>query len=107
MNKDKFLELYKQYSRETVLLSFLHQKHPAYVELLSAGEDIVPWLFERLKDFSNETFIDQENDPWLSINLIHNLAPEYWYGWNTDNNGQLTKILAFLLDKYANKLTNC
>lgn len=68
MNRERFIELVKQYSNETLFLSFMKGDHPAYVELMTAGKEALPWALEMLQDSIGQHSTDQ--DPWLLINLI-------------------------------------
>jgi hypothetical protein len=67
MDKERFLDLHKQYSLDTVFLSSIEPDHPAYVELFNAGPDIIPWLLERLQN----TIGHDEGDTFDSANCIH------------------------------------
>jgi hypothetical protein len=74
MNKDKFLQLHKQYCLDTALLSFTKTDHPAYIELLTLKNQYgIVWALERLKASIGhdvgDTF-DHDNSPWLSIHLL-------------------------------------
>ena len=77
MNKEEVIELVKQYSNETVILSFTKHDHPAYVKLKAAGPEIIPHLMDRLVDaWKHKTpgQIDVDNDPWLLISLLSELS---------------------------------
>ena len=76
MDYPRFLRLHQDYCADTSSLSFIKYNHPAYQELLQAGEEIVPWLLQRLQDTighdSGQSF-DYTNSPWLSIVLLANI----------------------------------
>lgn len=107
MNKSEFLELVKQYSNETLFLSFTKRDHPAYIKLLTAGEEITPWLLERLKDSIGHDHgdeMDLDNDPWLSIHLLGEItAGVCWDGFPSEHAGKLNEVRNFLLKYGENK----
>ncbi len=51
-DRDRFNKLADQYEIETVLLSSTSQaiKHPAYREIISMGEPVVPLILERMRE---------------------------------------------------------
>jgi hypothetical protein len=73
MNREEVIELVKQYSNETLFMSFTKHDHSAYVKLKAAGSEIIPFLLERLKDTQGRTYgeaFDPDNNPWLLIGLL-------------------------------------
>lgn len=77
MTKDEVIELVRQYSNDTIFLSFIDHSHPAYVKLLAAGDKIAPFLLERLKDSIGQDRginMDRDNCPWLTIDLLSELT---------------------------------
>ena len=69
ITKKKFHELSRQYARETAVLSFTQWSNPAYMELASMGERIVPWLLEDLNS-AFKTGTVSEFDPWAHFSLL-------------------------------------
>ena len=79
MTKKEFLELYSQYCADTLVLSFIKLDHPAYIKLAQAGDHIIPWVLQRLKDsigHDHGDAMDRDNSPWLSISLLCDLTNE-------------------------------
>ena len=73
MNRERFVDLVKQYSNDTLFRSGLNTDHRAYIELMEAGEETIPWALERLQDsvgHDRDESMDLDNDPWLLLNLI-------------------------------------
>jgi hypothetical protein len=104
MTKEDFLQLVKQYSNETVFLSFTKRDHPAFIKLLAEGPSILPWLLERLKDSIGHDGpdhggeIDLDNCPWLSTHLIGELSTSTcWGDFPEEHAGKLVKIRDHLL----------
>lgn len=99
--KEEFMELVKQYSNETIYLSFIERKHPAYVSLLAAGQEIVPWLLERLEDsigHDRGNDMDHDNCPWLAISLLGEItAGVCWDGCPSEHAGRLNEVRSHLL----------
>jgi hypothetical protein len=101
MDKQEFMDLVKQYSNDCVVLSFIKHDHPAYVKLLAAGQDIVPWLLERLRDsigHDRGDYMDYDNCPWLTIALLGEITDGKCFdGFPDDDAGKLVKIRDFIL----------
>lgn len=101
MNKERFLELYKTWSSETAVYSTHQVHHPAYLELKSAGNEIVPWMLSRLQDTVGRDVgdkIDHDNSPWLSICLLHDIVgDECFKEFSYKHAGNLVKIRKHLL----------
>jgi hypothetical protein len=99
--KEEFLECVKQYSNETSVLSYTDREHPAYVKLLAAGQDIIPWLLEKLSDsigHDSGDDMDWDNDPWLTISLLGELSTGIcWDGCPSEHAGKLDKVRTHLL----------
>jgi len=77
MNKEEFLKLHGEYCKDTCGLSFEKRNHSNYVALVNAGEQVIPWLLERLRDSighdEGDTF-DAKNSPWFSTSLLCELT---------------------------------
>ena len=107
MNKEEFLKLHAKYCEDTCALSFTKRDHPAYVAFLNAGEEIIPWLLERLQDGighdEDDTF-DASNSPWLSIDLLSHLSGgECLSKFPFKHAGVLDKVRAHILKWGKNK----
>lgn len=68
MNREEVYSLIKEYSNDTVTLSFTATDHSVYKQLLTGGQEIVPFLLDRLADVGSQFDID--NDPWLVVSLL-------------------------------------
>lgn len=77
MNREEVHELIKVWSHETCMLSYHNYKHPAYLTLLTGGEEIIPFLLERLENSigrdSGDTY-DHDNSPWVTIMAIGDIS---------------------------------
>lgn len=105
MTKEEFIELTKEYSRETIFYSFIKQDHPAFIKLMAGESEIIPWALERLMETIGHDRGDafkQDNDPWLLFSVLWNVVcpipklpkehagrlskiREYWLEWGVDN----------------------
>lgn len=102
MNKEEVHVLIKQWSHETCMLSFHDRKHPAYKALVAAGEEILPFLFERLRDSIGHdeglTF-DDDNSPWISACVIGDITKHACTkDFPREYAGQLEKLREHILD---------
>ena len=91
MTRDECYALIKQYSNDTLTSSFIQTDHSAFRALLAGGEEIIPFVLERLKNSvgrdSGDT-MDYDNDPWLTISVLTEITngacvkdfPEEYYG---------------------------
>lgn len=80
--------------------SYHDTEHPAYLELLKEGTQILPWILERLQDsigHDSGEAMDHDNDPWLSIVLIGNLSADCYDDFPEDGVGNLIKLRSHLL----------
>jgi hypothetical protein len=107
MNKEEFLKLHTEFCKDTCGLSFTKRDHPAYVALLNAGEEIIPWLLERLRDSighdEGDTF-DASNSPWLSTDLLFSLSNGQCFSkFPRKHAGVLDKVRAHILKWGKNK----
>lgn len=102
MTKQEFLDLVKQYSNDTIFLSFTERKHPAYVELLAQGQEIVPWLLERLGDSIGRDrgdYMDHDNDPWLAISLLSEITHQACFdNFPEEHAGKLVEVRNHILN---------
>ncbi len=76
MNEEEVTELVKQYSNDTIYLSFTKHDHPAYVKLKAAGPEIIHYLLPLLKeneDLQYGTVIADIN-PWVIISLLSEIT---------------------------------
>jgi hypothetical protein len=108
MNKEKFLQLHKQYSLDTAFLSFTKTDHPAYVELsVLKNEWGIIWALERLKDsigHDRGDDYDSSNDPWLSIALLGEYTDGVcWKEFPEKYAGMLNELRAHLLQWSKNE----
>ena len=97
MNKERFLELYKQFSLETAYCLFIKTDHPAYIELLTIkNEYSIIWALERLQDSIGHDHgdnFDPNNNPWLSTQLISEYTNgACWDGFSDEYAGMLEEI---------------
>ena len=101
MNKERFLELHKQYCEETAMMSMAMTSHPAYIELVSAGKIAIPWALERLKDTIGRDegdSLDISNSPHLSSELISKYTDsKCFYGFPKKYAGMVDVVRDFLL----------
>lgn len=100
MNKERFLELYRQWGHDTCFLSYHDKKHPSYIELLHEGPVILPWVLGRLQDsigHDSGEAMDRDNDPWLSIVLIGELAEDSFDDFPDEKRGHLPTLRSHLL----------
>lgn len=82
-------------------LSFLKQDHPAYIKLIHATSEAIPWALERLKatiGHDRGEAMDHENNPWLLLRVIDLLAKgsaiaDFPY----EDAGKLDKLRAYCL----------
>jgi len=77
MTKEEFYELIKQWSHDTCFLSYHDTQHEAYLKALQAGEEIIPWALERLKDsigHDSGNTMDRDNSPWFTVCLLGDLS---------------------------------
>lgn len=77
MTKEEFYELIKQWSNETSFSSRHEREHPAYVKALQAGEEVIPWALQRLKDsigHDRGDDMDHDNSPWFTVCLLGDLT---------------------------------
>lgn len=77
MIKEEFCNLIKEWSHDTCCLSYHDTSHPAYVKALQAGEEVIPWALERLKDSIGHDVggaMDHDNSPWFTICLLSDLT---------------------------------
>lgn len=77
MTKEEFYELIKQWSRDTCFLSYHDIEHQAYLKALQAGEEVIPWALERLKDsigHDSGDDMDPDNSPWFTTCLLCDLS---------------------------------
>lgn len=77
MTKEEFYELIKQWSHETCFSSSHDTDHPAYIKALQAGEEVIPWALERLKDsigHDSGDDMDHDNSPWFTTCLLSDLT---------------------------------
>lgn len=77
MNREEVHALIKQWSHETCFLSFHDRKHPAYRALVAAGEEVVPFILERLQDsigHDSGDDMDHDNSPWISVCVIGDIT---------------------------------
>src|ERR1700722_20083994 len=73
MNKEEFIELIKQYSLDTMFLSFLKRDHPAYINLVNAGSEAIPFALERLEasiGHDHDSQMIMTNNIWLLLDLL-------------------------------------
>jgi hypothetical protein len=102
MNKEEVAELIKQYSHDTMFLSSSAvEDHPAYVQLKTAGHEIIPFLLERLADSighdRGDTF-DMDNSPRASMALLCDITNgECLVGFQHEYAGMLDKLRAHIL----------
>lgn len=47
-DKERFLELWQQWSDDTMFCSYVNIRHPAWTQMLAFGKPALPWLFEHL-----------------------------------------------------------
>lgn len=89
MNKEEFLELVKQYSNNAKFLSGFKINDPAYLKLLDAGSDALPFALELLHNNTNiNSNHDIDNNQWMLIMLVDQISngkclenlPEEVYG---------------------------
>lgn len=81
MTKEEFYELIKQWSNETSFSSRHEREHPAYVKALQAGEEVIPWALQRLKDsigHDSGAAVDHDNSPWFTVCLIGEITKNEW-----------------------------
>ncbi len=83
------------------MLSFLKQDHPAYLKLIQAAPEIIPWAMERLRATigrdQGESY-DHENDPWLLIRVIDLQAKgRALANYPYEDSGKLGKLRAYCL----------
>jgi hypothetical protein len=82
MTKEEFIALVKEYSNRNIVMSFHQEKDPAYIKMLDAGKEVIPWALERLKDSignDRESDMDHGNSPWLTIHLIGQITNKECY----------------------------
>jgi hypothetical protein len=107
MNKEEVCLLIKEYSNETMFLSFVQHDHPAYVKLKTAGDTILPFLLERLQDSTGHdegTKLDLDNDPWAIMSLIGELSNgDCLEAFPENNAGILNKLRKHILEWGENK----
>lgn len=68
-DKQRFLELWQQWSQDTMICSFVNTRHPAWPLMLSFGKMALPWLFEQL--------VAKPLASWGMCALIAEIAGEY------------------------------
>jgi hypothetical protein len=81
MTKEEFYELIKQWSYDTCFKSYQDMEHPAYIKAVQAGEEVIPWALERLKDsigHDHGNTYDHANSPWFTTCLIGELTKDEW-----------------------------
>jgi hypothetical protein len=77
MTKEEFYELIKQWSHETCFSSSHDTDHPAYIKALQAGEEVIPWALQRLKDsigHDRGDAMDHDNSPWFTVCLLGDIT---------------------------------
>jgi hypothetical protein len=101
MTKEELLSLYKQWSNDTMFLSYHKIDHPAYIELKNAGQAIIPFILERLKDSIDHDGgfkMDRDNCPWLSTCLLGDITNgECFSDFPEKHSGRLNEIRSHLL----------
>jgi hypothetical protein len=107
MNKEEVVALIKQYSNDTLTLSFTKHDHPAYIKLKAAGDTILSSLLGALKDsigHDSGDDMDWDNDPWVVISLIGELSNgDCLDTFPEDNAGMLDELRKHILKWGENK----
>ena len=72
MTKEEYRQHMRQYSRDTMVMSFVVTKHDDYQALKAAGKEIIPWLLEDLLD------------PYWCCNTCHGEGYEFVPTWHEE-----------------------
>jgi hypothetical protein len=97
MMHEEFLQLYEQFCKDTSCFSFHKKDHPAYLKLVAAGKDIIPWTLERLQARSGKDYVSG-NSPHLAFALLSELTSGKCFdGLPDELRGRVMKMEEFLL----------
>ena len=105
MTKEECYALIKKHSNETIFLSYHPTDIASYKELLAGGNEIIPFVLERLKDsigHDRGNAMNWDNCSWLAISLLTEFTNGACLdGFPHEYSGQLVRLREYVINKMS------